>query len=79
MICQTQDTTIDQAADVRQISSERLPTYADPESLPLGEGPTIQLNLPKRRPSFDIETSGRNAPCPCGSGKKFKQCCGLEA
>lgn len=19
---------------------------------------------------------GRNAPCPCGSGKKFKQCCG---
>jgi uncharacterized protein YecA (UPF0149 family) len=50
-----------------------------PESLPLGEGPTIQLNLPKRRPSFDIETSGRNAPCPCGSGKKFKQCCGREA
>ena len=23
---------------------------------------------------------GRNAPCPCGSGKKFKQCCeGKEA
>jgi uncharacterized protein len=20
--------------------------------------------------------TGRNAPCPCGSGKKFKQCCG---
>ena len=19
--------------------------------------------------------TGRNAPCPCGSGKKFKQCC----
>ncbi|HLE86121.1 MAG TPA: SEC-C metal-binding domain-containing protein, partial [Candidatus Brocadiaceae bacterium] len=19
----------------------------------------------------------RNAPCPCGSGKKFKKCCGL--
>ena len=19
---------------------------------------------------------GRNAPCPCGSGKKYKQCCG---
>ena len=18
---------------------------------------------------------GRNAPCPCGSGKKYKQCC----
>ena len=22
---------------------------------------------------------GRNDPCPCGSGKKFKQCCGLAA
>ncbi|MBZ0104339.1 MAG: tetratricopeptide repeat protein [Sulfuricella denitrificans] len=21
-------------------------------------------------------TPGRNAPCPCGSGKKYKQCCG---
>lgn len=20
---------------------------------------------------------GRNEPCPCGSGKKFKKCCGL--
>ena len=22
---------------------------------------------------------GRNDPCPCGSGKKFKHCCGLSA
>jgi SEC-C motif domain protein len=21
---------------------------------------------------------GKNAPCPCGSGKKFKRCCGAE-
>ena len=20
---------------------------------------------------------GRNAPCPCGSGKKYKKCCGI--
>jgi preprotein translocase subunit SecA len=20
---------------------------------------------------------GRNAPCPCGSGKKYKKCCGV--
>ena len=20
---------------------------------------------------------GRNEPCPCGSGKKYKKCCGL--
>ena len=22
---------------------------------------------------------GRNAPCPCGSGKKYKKCCGANA
>ena len=39
----------------------------------------LKLNLPKRKPSFSIETTGRNAPCPCGSGKKYKNCCGREA
>lgn len=23
--------------------------------------------------------TGRNDPCPCGSGKKYKQCCGGSA
>ncbi len=27
-----------------------------------------------RRDNFNVEPS-RNAPCPCGSGKKFKRCC----
>ncbi|MBW2659675.1 MAG: SEC-C domain-containing protein, partial [Deltaproteobacteria bacterium] len=26
----------------------------------------------------DGEKIGRNAPCPCGSGKKYKKCCGRE-
>lgn len=24
------------------------------------------------------EKIGRNSPCPCGSGKKYKKCCGLN-
>lgn len=31
--------------------------------------------------SADPEPSarvGRNAPCPCGSGKKYKRCCGRK-
>ena len=24
---------------------------------------------------YKIEKTGRNDPCPCGSGKKFKKCC----
>ncbi len=23
--------------------------------------------------------TGRNDPCPCGSGKKYKKCCGKDA
>ena len=26
----------------------------------------------------DKEKVGRNDPCPCGSGKKYKRCCGAE-
>ncbi|MEN8169749.1 MAG: YchJ family protein [Pseudomonadota bacterium] len=27
-------------------------------------------------PPHTIDKAGRNAPCPCGSGRKFKRCCG---
>ncbi len=30
---------------------------------------------PGARPSF-TRRAGRNARCPCGSGIKFKRCCG---
>lgn len=26
-----------------------------------------------------VSTTGRNDPCPCGSGKKYKKCCGAAA
>ena len=29
-----------------------------------------------KRPMRAGEKIGRNDPCPCGSGKKYKQCCG---
>ena len=28
--------------------------------------------------NIDISKIGRNDPCPCGSGKKFKKCCGAN-
>ena len=68
-----------QSAEVEEeITQENIGRSAGAALLPSPEAPTIKLNLPKRRPSFDIANSGRNAPCPCGSGKKFKQCCGKE-
>ena len=36
-------------------------------------GATSSLVTPSVNPYAKI---GRNAPCPCGSGKKFKRCCG---
>ncbi len=32
-----------------------------------------------RTPIRNEETPGRNDPCPCGSGRKFKKCCGAPA
>lgn len=34
------------------------------------KGTTVRRETPK---------VGRNDPCPCGSGKKFKKCCGVAA
>jgi SWIM/SEC-C metal-binding protein len=34
----------------------------------------ILLNPPK--PKTADRKVGRNQPCPCGSGKKYKKCCG---
>jgi hypothetical protein len=34
----------------------------------------------KRKPfKRDQPKVGRNDPCPCGSGKKYKKCCGRDA
>ncbi len=46
-----------------------------PAGLSDSGGPSI--TLPQMKP--DVPKVGRNAPCPCGSGKKFKQCCGRTA
>ena len=29
-----------------------------------------------KQPRVNKEKVGRNDPCPCGSGKKYKHCCG---
>ena len=33
-------------------------------------------NKDKVKTTRKVEKIGRNEPCPCGSGKKYKQCCG---
>ena len=47
-----------------------------------GNGSNNQLNPEQERPKLQPirveKTVGRNDPCPCGSGKKFKQCHGAN-
>ncbi|KKP57285.1 MAG: Protein translocase subunit SecA, partial [Candidatus Moranbacteria bacterium GW2011_GWF1_34_10] len=33
-------------------------------------------DAPKQKPIINTNTVGRNDPCSCGSGKKYKKCCG---
>ncbi|MBM3226085.1 MAG: preprotein translocase subunit SecA, partial [Candidatus Tectomicrobia bacterium] len=46
----------------------------------------ISLGTPREDEESTVKTVrrqgakvGRNAPCPCGSGKKYKRCCGLAS
>jgi preprotein translocase subunit SecA len=41
-----------------------------------GAGEGVSIDLPIRR---SLPKVGRNEPCPCGSGKKYKNCCGRVA
>ena len=38
----------------------------------------VGVDCDQSRPQPDLSPGkvGRNSPCPCGSGKKFKRCCG---
>ena len=49
--------------DAEELSKERYKERADGEDTPAA---------PRSAPSVKV---GRNSPCPCGSGKKFKKCC----
>ena len=45
------------------------------EQLPGSDDPALP---PPVEPAKAEEKPKRNDPCPCGSGKKYKKCCGKE-
>jgi preprotein translocase subunit SecA len=64
------ETTGFEAAAAAAVASGELP----PEAV---APPTQPANVPVVKSEFD--KTPRNAPCPCGSGKKFKMCHGRNA
>lgn len=69
-------------AEMRELHEEWLQT---PRPALEGEKPATVLDggrlFPGKVETFRREAPkvGRNDPCPCGSGKKFKRCCGKAA
>ena len=64
-------------ADIPGLSSRPEPVaVAAPLMENNEESPVPKIELPIRR---ELPKVGRNEPCPCGSGKKFKNCCGRTA
>lgn len=56
------------------IKENELGFETDMNKMPLGKIGNYGLSEPVRAE----KKPGRNEPCPCGSGKKYKKCCGQE-
>ncbi|MCH7665473.1 MAG: preprotein translocase subunit SecA [Acidobacteria bacterium] len=77
-----EDTAIKTIFRLEPVSEEQMAQQRTRRQRPAGDGyrfsaPPKTASPPK--PKTVVRTGkkvGRNAPCPCGSGKKFKKCCG---
>ncbi|MDP2039235.1 MAG: SEC-C metal-binding domain-containing protein, partial [Ignavibacteria bacterium] len=64
----------------RRTTPTRMQTIKDSaDNLGLRNQPAEGSQAGKAKPIRVEEKTGRNEPCPCGSGKKFKNCHGLTA
>jgi preprotein translocase subunit SecA len=61
-------------------SASAFDTAAPDPNAPIGEASSVvsEANdaIAKAKPVKAVPRVGRNDPCPCGSGKKYKSCCG---
>ncbi len=64
---------------VEQQPAEENFQHREPETKLSYSAATDLENLPPEPARADPRRVGRNDPCPCGSGKKYKKCCGANA
>jgi preprotein translocase subunit SecA len=57
---------------VRQQVFQKTQEYKPSAAMQTGEQPAQQKTVVRGK------KVGRNDPCPCGSGKKYKKCCGRK-
>jgi preprotein translocase subunit SecA len=63
---------------VSQTSHDQVKQFAAGEEQQ-AEGQAPQGEVQVKQIKLDQPKVGRNDPCPCGSGKKYKKCCGQNA
>jgi len=73
----TIETTLEALSDGSVLREKTRVTFGE-EGLPLSELSNLGAALRKNPSPATLvkQKVGRNEPCPCGSGKKFKKCCG---
>ena len=59
-----------------QVTEERPQLQRQARNLVLNRGEDGAVEVAQRKVGKKV---GRNEPCPCGSGKKYKKCCGKTA
>ena len=55
----------------KQEDKQRKADIVSDDDAPIPDVPVEQVQSER--------TAGRNDPCPCGSGKKYKKCCGKSS
>ncbi len=70
------------AQDIRNMETSHKEVSQYSEGGSGGQGSVTSTNsgeeVKKRPVQRELPKVGRNDPCPCGSGKKFKKCCGAQ-
>jgi preprotein translocase subunit SecA len=75
MIARVKEETLKIMFRIQIVSAEKLDDMREnkAEELVFSHGEEPQKKAPVKRSGDKV---GRNSPCPCGSGKKYKKCCG---
>ena len=61
----------------RFINRAQIKDNLEREQVAKPTGTNASEDAPKHRQAVSKKV-GRNEPCPCGSGKKYKNCCGKQ-
>jgi len=62
---------IEKEEDIEELEEEQVE-----RSRKMFKAITVNDDEHPAEPAKSQKNAGRNEPCPCGSGKKYKKCCG---